>query len=296
MKLPTTRAVLTTLASATLSAMLPMPSAHAAGSVEYEIRSGQDAMRLSLEWRETNQVRIEPHLDASRGGAGIQAWQILRDGKLFAVTVQGGKPMVMEVTSMMKMMAGKIGAQAGAGFNDVQHLNSLTATGRRETVAGVVGEVFLVDYQESGGKREQVEVVLSNHPTVREMTEAMVSFSATLAAALGQQDPEGGRRLRIEFDKRQLGMLRYGDTLKLTRVSSTAPAASRLELPAAPMAMPSMPGFNLPQGGVAQTQTERQAERQKERVSDRTQSEVDGAADRSVDKVLDKALGKLFGR
>jgi hypothetical protein len=269
------------------------PAAQAAGTVEYEIKSGQDRARMSIEWLDKHRMRMDTTLAGMP--ANIKAWQVLRDGKIYSVNVTDGQPMVIEMSGMMKTMGGMLGAQGpqgGEALGDVQDFHSLQPTGRRETVAGIPGEVFLLDYRPGEGQRQQVEVVLSNHRTVREMTEAMLTYGKVLSAAMGHTDPAGSQRLEAEFSQRQLGLLRFGDQLKAVRISAQAPAAQRLELPAAPMSLPQMPGMP----GLGAGQAQRQLERQQGRVAERAQAEADAAVDETVDKAIGKALGKLFGR
>lgn len=269
------------------------PAAQAAGTVEYEIKSGQDRARMSIEWLDKQRMRMDTSLAGMP--ANIKAWQVLRDGKIYSVNVTDGQPMVIEMSGMMKMMGGMLGAQGpqgGEALGDVQDFHGLQPTGRRETVAGIPGEVFLLDYRPGEGQRQQVEVVLSNHRTVREMTEAMLTYGKVLSTAMGHADPAGSRQLEAEFSQRELGLLRFGDQLKAVRVSAQAPAAQRLELPAPPMSLPQMPGMP----GLGTGQAQRQLERQHGRVAERAQAETDAAVDETVDKAIGKALGKLFGR
>ena len=287
------------LAACTLAAV---PAAQAAGSVEYEVKADADRARMTIEWLDNSRMRMD--MQVAGMPAGMKAWQVMRDGKIYSVTINEGKPMVLEMGGMMKMMGSMLGAQGmkgGETLNDVQEFHSLKPTGRRETVAGVAGEVFLLDYKPGEGQRQQVEVVLSNQRTVREMTEAMLAYGKLMSSAMGHVDPAGSRRLESEMQQRQLGMLRFGDQLKAVNISAKAPSAQRMELPAAPMTMPQIPGMagfpaaagsRAPASGAAQ----RQVERQQDRVADRAQSETDAAVDKSVDKAIDKALGRLFGR
>jgi hypothetical protein len=282
-------------------ALATAPAVQAAGTVEYEVLSGKERARMSIEWLDNRRMRI----DMSMAGmpANVKGWQVMRDGKIYSVTVTDGQTMVIEMGGMMKMMGNAIGTQGLQGadtLGDVQEFHSLKPTGRRETVAGVNGEVFLLDYRPGNGQRQQTEVVLSDQRTVREMTEAMLSYGKVLSTAMGNTEPEGSSRVEAEFKLRQLGMLRFGDQLKAVRVSSQAPSAQRLELPAAPISFPQIPGLaNMggtkpptAAGGAAQ----RQVDRQQGRVAERAQAEADAAVDKAVDNAVSKALGKLLGR
>jgi hypothetical protein len=273
----------------------------AAGSVEYELRVERDTGRMSIDWLDSNRMRMETALPGMP--AGSKAWQVLRDGHLYSVQVHEGQTMVMEMSGAMKMLGSLLPKGAiSPGVGDVEDFYSLKPTGRRETVAGISGEVFILDYRPEGGKREQVEVVLSDHRTVREMTQAMHSYAQAVLRAMGTEVKPGSDKLESELGQRQLGMLRFGDQFKAVRVSSQAPAASRFELPAEPMSMPQIPGLAGVKGGrLARDQAvggavQRQLERQQDRVNDRVQSETDAAVDKAVEKAIGRALDRLFGR
>lgn len=266
----------------------------AAGTVEYEVTSGKERARMTLQWRDASTVRMDMGMPAGTP-AGMQAWQLLRDGKIYSVNVQNGKPMVMEMSGMMKMMGGMVKemSKTTTAGNDVQEFHSLKPTGRSETVAGVNGKVYLLDYRPAEGERKQVEVVLSDDRAVREVTAAMNSYGRTMLAAMGMQAPDGSRKLQGEIDTRNLGMLRFGTELKAIRVSSSMPAEANFRLPAEPTAMPNIPGLGA--GGLAAILGQK-AERQQGRVEAKVEQEADAATDRTVDKVIENALGKLFGR
>jgi len=241
---------MTTLRSTAISALLAAgalvatPAAQAAGSVDFDVKSGNDRGRMSIEWLDDRRMRMDMAVVGMPANA--KAWHVMRDGKIYSVNVMDGQTMVMELSGMMKMMGGMSsaqGAQGGETLADVQEFHSLQPTGRRETVAGVAGEVFLLDYRPGKGQRQKVEVVLSNEGTVREATQAMLAYGKLMSSAMGHVDPAGSRRLEAEFQQRQLGLLRFGDQFKAVRISAQAPAKQRLELPAAPMSMPQFPGM-----------------------------------------------------
>lgn len=277
-------------------------AAYAAGSFEYEMRVEKDTGRMSIEWLDSNRMRMDTAMPGMP--ANSKAWQVLRDGRIYSVQIHDGQTMVIEMSGAMKMLGSLMpkNAAGSPGVGDVEEFHSLKPTGRRETVAGISGEVFILDYRPEGGKREQVEVVLSDHRTVREMTQAMSNYAQVMLRAMGTEVKPGSNKLEAELGQRQMGMLRFGDQLKAVRVSSQAPAASRFDLPAEPMSMPQIPGLAGMMGGrsagdnAAGGMAQRQVERQQDRVNDRVQTETDAAADRAVDKAIGRALDRLFGR
>jgi len=223
--------------------------AQAAGSVEYEIRADKDTMKASMEWLDANRVRMD--MNAPGMPANVKAWSLLQGGKMYSVSIVEGQTMVMEMGGMMKMLGSVLGSQAGntgnagdVGIGDVAKIQSLQATGRRETHAGMSGEVYTMDYESSNGKRQQTDLVLSSDSTAREMTGILLAYSTATMKALGQAtDKPASRQLEAEIKQRQLGILRFGNTFKVTRIASQTPAAQRFVLPAAPMAMPQMPNM-----------------------------------------------------
>ncbi len=297
---------------AVLIPLLSCPCVQAGGSVDFEASSGADAQRVQFEF-DGNKLRMTPLV--KKGEDQPEAYSIFRDGKMYSVVNTGGQAMVMDMGSMMKMMGGAMAnaAKLDTGLDDIAEYHGLNATGKSETHAGITGEVYTVDYTTRAGKREKIEMVLAKNATLVEMSTSMAAFSEMMAKAMGQpSDTPGAKALEAEFKRKNLGILRVDDGLRVVRVSSSAPASDRFKLPAAPTAMPAMPaGFeNLLGGalggaGATATGDNGQAEpgvvnekvdRQKERVKSRADREVDEATDRSVDKVLDKAFDKLFGR
>ncbi|MGQ3057514.1 MAG: hypothetical protein ACT6T0_10010 [Nevskia sp.] len=303
------------LSLAVLVPLLSSPRLLAGGSVDFEANDGADAQRVQFEF-DGNKLRMTPLV--KKGGDQPEAYSIFRDGKMYSVVNSGGKYTVMDMGSMMKMLGGAVAnaAKLDTGLDDIAEYHGLNATGKSETHAGITGEVYTVDYTTRAGKREKIEMVLARNATLVEMGSSMAAFSEMMAKAMGQpSDTPGAKALEAEFKRKNLGILRVDDGLRVVRVSGSAPAADRFKLPAAPTAMPAMPaGFEGLLGGArgggaaaaaadAADAAEAESgvvndkvERQKERVKSRADREVDEATDRSVDKVLDKAFDKLFGR
>ena len=295
---------------AVLTAMLAIPSAFAGGSVEFEAGSGADRQRVQFEF-DGDKLRMTPV--RQKGSDDPDVYSLFRDGKMYSVVDNGGEKMVLDMGSMMKMMGGAIAnaAQIDTGLDDIAEYHGLNATGRSETHAGITGEVYTVDYTTRAGKREKTELVLARNATLTEMSTSMTAFSEMMAKAMGQAaDKPGSKALEAEFRKKNLGLLRVEDDMRVVSVSSSTPPAARFKLPAAPTEIPAMPagmeglfggaaaraGTEGGEGSAAPGVLEEKVQRQKDRVKQRTEEEADSAADRTVDKALDKAFEKLFGR
>lgn len=291
-----------------LTVALSLPVfAWAGGTAQIETGSGQDRSRATVEF-DGAKTRI---VTAINGGGDVgQGEMIFRDGKIYAVVHSNGQPTVMEMGSMFKMMGGMLQQQAATSpdaFDDVVRYYGLTATGRAETVGGVRGEVFRLDYETKSGQRKSEELVLGTQTTLREMNESMAALGVAMATAMGVTEAEGSRQVQAEIARKKLGVLRFGEDYRVVALDSATPPASRFVLPAAPTALPELPaGVSLPGMGSNGAGSSggnsglgaifgQKVERQQERVEARTEGEADAATDRAVDKVLDKAFGKIFG-
>jgi len=286
-----------------LATGLALPFAvFAGGTVQLETGSGKDRAVTEVEF-DGSKLRVTPKMTGE-----TQAHVIYRDGKAYMVTGEAGAPMVMEMAGMMKMAGSMMQNQnlAPDTFDHVAQYHGLTATGRSETVAGVKGEVYRLDYTTTKGQRVSDEMVLTNNATLGEMSKVMAGFGASLAAAMGQPEAAGSKAVEAELTRRNLGVLRYRQDFRVTSVSSRSPAASRFVLPAAPTAMPDFGGMlggdaaagasgGASAGGGLGAIFGGKVERQQERIESRAEGEADAATDRAVDQVLDKAFGKIFG-
>ncbi|MCX7062519.1 MAG: hypothetical protein NTZ11_16725 [Gammaproteobacteria bacterium] len=296
---------------ALLALSLTTPELLAGGSVEFEADSAADRQRVQFDF-DGDRLRMTP-IGGEAASSG--AYSIFRDGKMYSVVESAEQTMVMDMGAMLKMLGGAMAqtAKLDTGLDDIAEYHGLKATGRKETHAGISGEVYVVDYTTRAGKREQTELVLARDETLAEMSRSMTAFSEMMAKAMGQtSDAPGSKALEAEFRRKNLGILRVEQDLRVVRVSAATPPAARFKLPAAPTELPAMPaGMEGLLGNALGTATEAEAEadaangagvvgdkveRQKARVKSRADQEVDEATDRSVDKVLDKAFDKLFNR
>jgi len=286
------------------SAVLLLPQLALAGGIaEIESGEGDDRVRATLQFDGT---LLRMQTAVPKAGAEGQGEMIFRDGKVYAVVSNGGTPMVMEMGGMMKMM-GNMAKQQGLSadtYQDVNRYYGLQATGKAETVGGVRGEVYRLDYENGQGQRESKEVVLSSHVAARDMAESMMAFGSVMAESASVIEPEGSKQLQAELTRKKLGVLRFGQEFRVLSLSSKTPPASSFVLPAAPMQMPDLSGFGSLGAGVEGTAETggvlggifgQKVDRQKGRVESRAEGEADAATDRAVDKVLDKAFGKIFG-
>lgn len=277
--------------------------AWAGGKAVVEAGDGSDKTQISYEF---DGALLRMDVPKQPG-----SYMIMRDGKIYSVTEQNGQPMVIDMAGMGKMLGGMAQNQMASIDQDVDQFVSLNDTGRTETVAGIKGKVHVLTYVDDG-ERKTEEIVLSNDKSLREMSEAMLRMSETMAKAFGVQVPEGSKRMGTEIMGKGNGVLRFGNHYKLVSISDSTPSASRFKLPAEPQQIPDLGSLfsggaaaNMDAGASGSASTGggnpladlfgQKAQRQQQRVEGRTDQQVDQATDKAVDKVLDKAFEKLFG-
>jgi len=275
-----------------------------------EIAGADPASRMRVEF-DGDRLRMQP-LGSDAGGP---SYLIAREGKVYAVSQQDGRPMVIDVGAMMQMLGPMLRQMAPPQtFDDVGEFRSIRPLGRQETVAGIVGAVHEVVFVNREGREERKEIVLSGDRRLVEMGRAMMSMGAAFQQALGQAPAAGGEALEQRLRERNEGVLRFGTEYRVLSLSGTTPDSARFRLPAEPMAMPAMgglPGLAPAPGAAGRGSAPAEppasgfslpglfggkVERQTGRVEDKVEREVDAATDSAVDKAIERALGRLFGR
>lgn len=205
-----------------LALLLVLPGITLAGG-QATLRTG-DGVASEILWQDAQTLRMQ--------NAGDQDYFIVRDGKAYAVSRRGGKPMVLDMGAMLQMMRG-----AGRG-NDQQpsfpQPGSFEATGERETVAGIEGEVYRMSWTDHTGRERTQEVVLTDRPLVVEMTRAYLGsvgamFDGENASGFQQAMPGGHQ-----------GLLRVGEDFRLVSISGDTPGDGPFELPAEPTSLQQM--------------------------------------------------------
>lgn len=199
-----------------------LPSlAFAAGSATFATDDG----KLEIQWLNSNTVRM--------GAPGDKEYSLLKDGKVYSVYHENGRPQVMDLTSMMTMM-GDMAKQMADGTVDLGTVLATKATGKKETVAGVTGEIFLITIKSEDGSTETAETVLTDNALAVEMTQA---FMATTTALVGK---DNSQRFLNQLPKGKTGLLRSDNDFTLVKLSGTTPASALFELPAQPQDMSQM--------------------------------------------------------
>ncbi|RTR06959.1 hypothetical protein [Halomonas nitroreducens] len=198
-----------------LAASLPVL---AAGQATLETRSDQGGATMEVSWADDD-LRMDFPQQAQAG------FMLLKDGKGYMVSQMQGQTMVMDMAKLREMAESMGGDQANAGIASQQAsaVDALEATGEQETIAGLEGEVYRLQWTDKAGTAHDDEMVLSENPQVREL---MASFHAYQQSMTGEPDP-----IATTLEERGLGMLRFGDRFRITRLSDATPDGEIFQLP-----------------------------------------------------------------
>lgn len=194
-------------------------------------RSAAPAMtsRTEVAWRDDGMLRF--------GSAGEPPYMVIRDGSAYSVMQAGGQTRVLEWSSMADLMPGG-GQDEGATETAFGSVDAVEATGEREAVAGVEGEVHRLTTTGRNGETVTQEWVLISDPLVTELTGAYWEALSAMSGAETTDTALGQMQAALPEDRR--GLLRAGDGFRLVSISTDDPAPELFELPAEPMSIQDM--------------------------------------------------------
>lgn len=200
-----------------------------------EIAAAETGETATIAWHDADTLRI--------GTDDPSGYLLVRDGSAYAVSSQPGMGMmVLDLASMQAMAEGMAGASGmetpSLDEQRAASVERVTATGAREEIAGITGEVYEIAWTDAAGNAHVDTAVLSDNSLAREFTAAFAAF----AGAAGTEDDAR----TLELGRRGLGILRYGDDFELVSISDDAPGADYFALPAEPMTMQDMMRGRMP--------------------------------------------------
>lgn len=179
-----------------------------------------------LHWQDNGNLRM--------GLGQADGYLIVRQGTPYTVINRGGTPMVMDMSGMLKAFA-SMGGKSAHDKSPFGSIDTVTATGKSETVADIKGDIYQITVTDADGKTQTMEAVLTTDPMVQEMTHA---YMAGIQTMLGTDDMTRNFLDKLPADKR--GLLRAGDDFKLVSIAGDAPAPDLFVLPAKPQSLGSM--------------------------------------------------------
>lgn len=210
-----------------------------AGSATVESADGES---MVFEYADGNKLRLNTQQD--------DTYMVVRDNTLYAVSYNNGQPMVVNASNVMQGFAdmAKMTEQA-APSGTTAELVSIKSTGRRETVAGISGEIYEITTREEGRDVTQ-EVVMSSDARAIEFRDALFTMAQASTRAMDEELQKNSWEFRNELDAMNLGILRYGSEMKIAAIDGDTVASSRFELPAEPVDMSNLGGLMGAFGGA----------------------------------------------
>ncbi len=211
--------------AAMLSMLFMSLPALAGGEATIET-AGSATEPLRLSWKNSDVMRMNI--------PGQPGYIVVQNGNAYAVTTVNSRPVVLDLSATAGLLGGVAQAYGITGGQAVD-VSSVEATGRKETVAGLEGEIYHVRWSDVNGDKRTDEAVLSDKASVVEMSNAFIAFATTNARAMGQPNADAIGRMLTE---RNLGVLRFADQFRVMTISNEAPPEAEFNLPAEPIALP----------------------------------------------------------
>lgn len=190
----------------------------------------QDGQQMELFYRNPEQIRMT---------IGSDAQLVVKNGKSWMLTRQAGQWLALDAAQMgsvMQAMGQQASSPSPAGDSGEITVRSLD---RKEMVAGYEGEVW-----EISDGRDRYEVVLSEHPDVRALTEGWRQMADKLTQNLSVADTRHLQEALQALPGEKTGLLRQGNNLVLLGVDKqVSPADVDFPPGTQKMEMPSIPGL-----------------------------------------------------
>ena len=288
-----------------------------AGTAVFQSKEGGANSTTRFEYLDESTSRMD--VEGQKDG---DSYMLFKGDKALVVTHTQGQTIVMDM-AQLSSMASSFGAATGQstkGFTS--SVDSMKATGKKQTVAGIKGEIYQLEWVENGEKRQD-ELVLSKDKKARAYTRAWTNAIRVMQKAGAQQEIKGDH-LMARLDKKKLGILRLGDRFELKSIKSSSPDVARFEVPESTMEMPNLGNLFGGQSGnaavsgaaagagaaTAAGEAAAQAEpsgglwgsfkdkfsKKTDRQADRQASRTDHAIDRATDEATDQAVGAAVGK
>jgi len=290
-----------------VTALFQAGLATAAGVAKFKSTENGESVTTVFEYLDKSTARM--NVPSEDGG---ESYMLFRDGKALVVANTQGQTLVMDMAKLSSM-ADSFGASAGQQTQSFSSsVRSMKPTGRFESVAGIKGEIYKLEWTENGKNRTD-NLVLTKNKSAIDYTRAWMGVVRTIEKS-GSKKQVKGDQLFAKIEKKKMGILRLGDRFELVSVKLGKPDASRFKVPKATMEMPDlgslMGGAAMPQTGAPagsdaakaaaagggfwgglKGKFKKKSDRQVNRQENRTDNMVDSATDQAADKAIDETIG-----
>lgn len=277
----------------------------AGGVAKFRSMDKGESTTLTFEFLNEFTSRMNFAVDQKASG-----YMLFSEGKAFIVSQSEGETIVMDMAEIGKMAA-SFGANSADYAQDFRsHVINMTSTGRNETVAGIKGEVYRLEWSE-GDKKYVDDLVVSRNDKAVVYTRAWLSAIQNMQSAVPGQQVKGDDLMATLYNE-NFGILRLGDRFRLESVEIGKQDPANYVVPESTI---QIPDFGALTGGAAasgdgqaassegggfskyfKSKSKRQAERQVARTDDVIDRETDRAVDQAVDGSVKKTVNKVFNK
>lgn len=213
-------------------------SAVASGIAQFKSVDGGESYTLNLEYLDSKTSRIDT--DAS---SDTSSYLIFRDGKATVVAGYQGNTLVMDLNNVSSMVE-NLGVMSVLGIDSetlLINVVSIEATGKKEKVAGIEGQVYRLTWTRNN-VRQQDELVLSKDMQVWNYTKAWINIAETISNSSPSISIKGDELLAL-IGKEKLGILRVGNRFRLISMLSKSVNPARFIAPDTSLTIPNLGGL-----------------------------------------------------
>lgn len=199
--------------------VLAWPAAVLAASDIVATYQYTDGTMVTLCTRDAQHVRMD---------TSPTAYTLLSGGKVYSVNCDSGQCQVYDLGAMSSGLASGMTSMFGGG-SEPDYEVRYEKTGKTETVAGYKGAVYNAVVLEDGKAVRRDEMVLSTHSNIKKVTDAWMAMADALTQSMGQSFRDSlNEAKKMGYG----GILRYGDEMRLAKLSVRNLDAGYYKLPA----------------------------------------------------------------
>lgn len=197
--------------------VLAMPTTALAASDIIATYTYSDGNKVTLCTRDSEHVRMD---------TSPTAYTLLSNGKVYSVTCEDGQCQAMDMGSMAGM-AGGFSSMFGGG-EATEYDVRYEKTSKTEKVAGYTGTVYKAVVFEDGKVVSREDVVLSTHSNIKKLTDGWIAMAEVLTQSMGRSFQDSmNEAKKMNYG----GVLRYGDQMRLTKLSVKTLDSAYYQLP-----------------------------------------------------------------
>ncbi|WP_319582584.1 hypothetical protein [uncultured Pseudodesulfovibrio sp.] len=201
-----------------LCLVLAVPMAALAASDIVATYKYTDGTMVTLCTRDAQHVRMD---------TSPTAYTLLSNGKVYSVNCDSGQCQVYDIGAMASGMGSGLTSMFGGG-SEPEYEVRYEKTGKTESIAGYKGKVYNAVVFEDGKVVRRDEMVLSTHSNIKKITEAWIAMGEAMTQSMGQSFQDSlDEAKKMGYG----GILRYGDEMRLAKVSVRNLDAAYYELP-----------------------------------------------------------------